>query len=97
MNFRSPNPIFFSNCRSHFLINRSFPWGSITETNYDVSGNHFMSSASHGTVVKFQDQVPSFQIWIWEMLPQLSLINAGKLGTFLPMMVQWVQVKGCGR
>ncbi|KAL4581735.1 hypothetical protein LXL04_006263 [Taraxacum kok-saghyz] len=34
-----------------------------------------------------------FWIWIWEMLPQLSLINAGRVGTSLPRMVQWVQVK----
>ncbi|KAL4559022.1 hypothetical protein LXL04_031154 [Taraxacum kok-saghyz] len=34
-----------------------------------------------------------FRIWIWEMLPQLSLINAARMGTSLPMMVQWRQLK----
>ncbi|KAL4589909.1 hypothetical protein LXL04_002821 [Taraxacum kok-saghyz] len=34
-----------------------------------------------------------FRIWIWEMLPQLSLINAARMGTSLPRMVQWRQLK----
>ncbi|KAL4581644.1 hypothetical protein LXL04_006170 [Taraxacum kok-saghyz] len=55
----------------------SFPWGSYLFCH----------------AYKLSGYTVLFRIWIWEMLPQLSLINAAKMGTSLPRMVQWRQLK----
>ncbi|KAL4570770.1 hypothetical protein LXL04_026432 [Taraxacum kok-saghyz] len=94
-------------CREWFILAddfeawNSFPWGTfifshayeILQTMFGKIKNIIKSGVTSKIKYTVLGFTLPFKIWIWEMMPELMIINSVRVDSSLPRMTRWRQTK----